>query len=91
MAETKKVIKLLGFDLSVSEVPVVEAGEQFIHYRLEDGTVLKVKNVATAVMRVDGQYLPDGTPIYLVVSNPVVSVVSSPLAKKEAEAAKKAN
>ncbi len=87
MAEGK-TIKVFGHDVAVSDVPVVEAEERFIQYKLEDGTVLKVKNVATSVLRVDGQYLPDGSPIYLVISNPVVSVVSSPLKKAEAEATK---
>jgi hypothetical protein len=48
---------------------------------LEDGTVLKVKGVATSVMRIDNQFLPDGNPIYIVYMNPVTSVQSSPLTK----------
>ena len=78
MSETKKKLKILGHDIDVTEVPVAKAEERFIQYELEDGTVLKVKSVVTSVMRVEGQYLPDGTPIYIVASNPVVSVLSSP-------------
>jgi hypothetical protein len=83
MAEAKRKIKLFGHDIDVSEVPIVEEEEHFIRYKLADGTVLKVKNVATAVLRVDNQFLPDGTPVYLMASNPVVSVVSSPLTRAE--------
>ncbi len=91
MAEAKRTIKVFGYDVPVSDVPVVEAEERFVQYKLEDGTILKVKNVATSVLRVDNQYLPDGTPIYIVTSNPVVSVVSSPHAKKEERAAERKN
>jgi hypothetical protein len=78
-----KTIRLFGHDIPVTDVSVVEAEERFIEYKLEDGTILKVKNVATSVLRVDNEYLPDGNPIYLVMANPVVSVVSSPLKKNQ--------
>ena len=81
MAEGK-TIKVFGLDVPVTNVPVVELEERFIQYTLEDGTILKVKNVATSVLRVDDQYLPDGNPVYIVLSAPVVSVVSSPLNQK---------
>jgi len=80
-----KTIPLFGHDIPVTEVPVVEAEERFVEYKLEDGTILKVKNVATSVLRVDDQYLPDGNPIYIVIANPVVSVVSSPSKKAQAQ------
>jgi hypothetical protein len=80
MAEGK-TIKLFGHDIPVTDVPVVDVEERFIQYRLEDGSILKVKNVATSVLRVDNEYLPDGNPVYLVLSSPVVSVVSSPMNK----------
>jgi hypothetical protein len=83
MAERKTHFNLFGHEIAVSEVPVSKEEEVFIQYTLEDGTVLKVKNVATSVLRVDGQYLPDGNPVYIVFSNPVVSVVSSPLKKDQ--------
>jgi hypothetical protein len=82
MAEGK-TIKLFGHDIPVTDVPVIEAEERFVQYKLEDGTVLKVKNVATSILRVDNEYLPDGSPVYLVLSTPAVSVVSSPLNNKQ--------
>jgi hypothetical protein len=77
-----KTIKLFGIDVPVTDVPVVELEERFIQYTLADGSILKVKNVATSILRVNDQYLPDGNPVYLVLSAPVVSVVSSPLNQK---------
>jgi hypothetical protein len=80
MAEGKS-IKVFGHDVPVHDVPVVESEEQFLQYKLEDGSIIKVKNIATNVLRVDDQYLPDGSPVYIIISNPVVSVISSPLKK----------
>lgn len=82
MAETKKKLPMLGVELEVTDVPIAESSEPFSRYTLEDGTVVKVKNVATSIVRIDGQYLPDGRPVYFVFSSPVVDVESSPLTKK---------
>lgn len=85
MPETKKKIDLFGFKVDVSDVPIVKAEEGFNLYVLEDGSVLKVKSVATSMMRVDGQFLPDGSPIYIVVTSPAVRVESSPIKKETGE------
>jgi len=81
MPETKKKLPVFGREVDVSEVPITASEENVNHYTLEDGTTLKVKGVATSVMRIDNQFLPDGNPIYIVVMTPVVSVESSPLRK----------
>jgi hypothetical protein len=75
MPETKRKMQLLGTDTEVADVPIVKSDEVFNYYELEDGTKLKVKNVATS--------MPDGRPIYIVLSSPVVNVESSPLTKKQ--------
>ncbi len=90
MAETKKKLTVFGFQIDVSDVPIVKAEERFNLYVLEDGTVLRVKSVATSMMRVDGQYLPDGNPIYIVQTSPAVSVESSPMKKEPEEKEKPA-
>lgn len=83
-----KTIQLFGLDVPVTDVPIVDGNEPFVEYKLEDGSILRVKSVATSVLRVDGQYLPDGNPVYLVMTNPVVNVVSSPLKKSEKQPAR---
>jgi len=83
MAETKKKIPAFGLELNVSEVPIIKTEECVSRYTLEDGTVLRVKSVATSILRIDGQYLPDGSPAYLVVATPVATVESSLLMKKK--------
>jgi hypothetical protein len=84
MAETKKKMTLFGTEMEIADVPITKSQEAFNTYELEDGTVLKVKNVATNIVRVEGQFNPppDGRPIYLVFTSPVVNVESSPLTKK---------
>ncbi len=77
MPETKKSIKLLGIDLAVTDVPIKAANEAFAEYELEDGSKIKVKFVASAFLRVDGEYAPDGKPVYLVFSAPAVNVLTA--------------
>jgi hypothetical protein len=84
MAETKKKLPVFGLEIDVSDVPIVNMEEFTNRYVLEDGTILKVKSVATSIMRIDGQFLPDGSPVYIVVATPVSSVESSKI-KKEPE------
>lgn len=91
MPEAKKKISVFGHEIDVSDVPIVKAEERFNLYVLEDGTVLRVKCVATSMLRVDGQYLPDGNPIYIPVISPAVAVESSPIKKEEKEKAVKPN
>lgn len=73
---------MFGFEVDVAEVPVVKADEQLSTYILEDGSVLKVRSVATSVMRVEGQYLPDGSPVYILLVTPVTSVVNSKIKRE---------
>jgi len=81
MPETKKKLPLFGREIDVSEVPVKSAEESVNRYVLEDGPVLKVKGVASSFLRLDGQYLPDGNPVYVVMMSPITTVESSPLRK----------
>ena len=49
-------------------MPFQTGGENFNEYLVEDGTVIKLKNVVTEILRLDGEYDPEGNPIYLVAS-----------------------
>ena len=48
-----------------------EENEFWNTYRLSDGTLLKVKMVLKGVKRLK-KYSPDGTPIYIIMSDNVV-------------------
>jgi hypothetical protein len=76
--ETKKSIRLLGFEVKVIDVPIKVAGESFAEYELEDGSKIRVKFVASSFLRVENEFGPDGKPLYLVFSAPAVNVLSSP-------------
>ncbi|MGH9525954.1 MAG: hypothetical protein ACRD2F_04710 [Terriglobales bacterium] len=43
-------------------------------YILEDGTTLKLRAVLTEVARVDGEYMPNGDPVYAIQAAQIVSV-----------------
>jgi hypothetical protein len=56
------------------EVDIVEAREAWSEYRLADGTVLRIKPVMIAILRVDGSYTADGEPVYNMKSTLVTDV-----------------
>lgn len=60
--------------VDATPVGINQASEYFNQYRLEDGTVLKMKLVATKVFRLDDRYDQEGNPIYFVQSTNVLSV-----------------
>lgn len=57
--------------------PFQTGGEHWNEYLIEDGTILKVKLVATEIIKVDGEYDDQGNPLYALHSTQVV-VVDSP-------------
>lgn len=62
--------------VEATPIEVNQANEYFNQYVLEDGTMLKMKLVATKVFRIDGRYDGEGNPLYFVQSTNVVSVNS---------------
>ncbi len=59
--------------VEASPVGINQASEHFNQYFLDDGTVLRMKLVATKVFRVEGRYDQDGNPVYFVQSTNVLS------------------
>ena len=64
-------------------IDINQANEYLNHYFLEDGTVLKMKLVATKVFRIDDRYDAEGNPVYFVQSTNVLSVNSPQGLKKK--------
>jgi hypothetical protein len=77
MPEETREMNILGVSRKVTDVPISKATEFFNDYELADGSVLRVKSVVTAVLRVEGQFNSEGRPIYLVVTSPNTYVVTS--------------
>lgn len=78
MPERKK-LNLPGLgEVEGIDVGLVESVERWTELRLEDGTVLRIKPVVMSISRLEGQYDPDGNPMYAVQAGQTMTMVSSP-------------
>jgi hypothetical protein len=59
---------------NTTEIEILEANERWSEYRLADGTTLRLRPVMIAVFRADGQYTPDGDPVYNMKSTLITDV-----------------
>ena len=66
-----------GREVEAVEMSFQAASENWNEYLLDDGSVVRMKLVATEVVRVEGEYDPQGQPVYLVQSTNLM-VVSAP-------------
>ncbi len=80
--ERKKIVDFGRGPTEVTEVGFRTAGEHWNEYLLDDGTVIRVKLIATEILRVDGQYDQRGEPVYVVASTNVTAV-SAPQDKRK--------
>ncbi len=55
-----------------------EVEEHWNVYHLSDGTKLKVRLIVRGVKRLNNQFEPDGTPVYVVNSMNIVRTVDVP-------------
>ncbi len=61
-----------------SDVPIASSDERWSEYVLEDGAVIRAKVNAVGFVRVDGQYDPEGNPLYAMRSAITQVIVSVP-------------
>jgi hypothetical protein len=80
VAERKTRVPIQGTNQMVEgfDVPVEESNERWSEFKLEDGTVLKVKMTVVSAVRVEGQFDPQGNPTYVMNMTPVIAVVDVP-------------
>lgn len=78
MTERRTTVKLGDEELHGMDVPVEESTERSTELKLEDGAVLRLKAVVSAVIRIDGKTDGEGNPLYVVKSANVLSIVSGP-------------
>jgi hypothetical protein len=57
-------------------IEVQNASEQWSHYILADGSVIRLKPVVIEIWRVIGEYDPEGNPLYVVRSRNVLAVTA---------------
>lgn len=65
-----------GNPVQATEIGFRSSGEHWNEYLLDDGTVVRIKLVATAAHRVDGMFDQEGNPVYVVQSTNVMNVSS---------------
>jgi hypothetical protein len=73
--ERKRTIRLPdGRDVQATVLTFRGSDEPWTEYLVDDGTVIRIKIVATEVLRLDGEYDPTGNPQYLVQTSNVMAV-----------------
>ena len=73
-----------GQDMEGTIMTFRTAGEYWNEYLVDDGTVIKIKLVATEIVRIDGGHDPaTGDPLYVVKSTNVISVQAPENLKRE--------
>lgn len=70
----KRKIPYKGELVEASVMPFQVGGEHWNEYLIDDGTVIRIKLVATDVLRVDGEYDPQGNPLYVIATTNVTTV-----------------
>lgn len=75
MAERIK-INYGGEDVEATPLEINQAQEHWNHYLLDDGSVVKIKLVATKVLKIENRFDDEGNPVYLVKSTNIMNVSS---------------
>lgn len=76
MPPTKRKVRFTpqGPEKEVQLIDIQQSNEHWNQYLLGDGTVLRIKLVATEVLRIEDEWDQEGNPIYVVKSSNVLSV-----------------
>jgi len=70
----KTKINFGGEEVEAVPIDINQTNEYWNQYLLDDGTVIKMKLVATKVLRVDNKYDLEGNPLYIIQSTNITSV-----------------
>ena len=74
MGKIEKVQMPGGEFMDAERIEISQASENWNQYLLEDGSILKLKSIATKIIRLKNQYDQIGNPIYMIQSNNVIDV-----------------
>ena len=72
-----KHINYQGRSIDAEEIDVLTSNEKWNEYQLADGAELATKTVLIRVFKAITEKSPDGEPIYIINSNPIVKVKNS--------------
>ena len=81
----KHKTKLLGQEVDMTEVEIVERKEHVAEHTLEDGSIIRFAMPAMSVMRIDGQWDASGNPVYIVIPGASTTVISAGESTKKPE------
>lgn len=76
MPKDTETIRFGGREVEAVPIDVNQSSERWNEYLLEDGTLVKMKLVLKKVLRVEGQYDPEGNPLYVLQSTNVTTVTA---------------
>lgn len=74
MSRPKKKVSFQGSEVEATPVSPTSSSEYWNQYLLEDGSVIRMKLVATEFLKIDGVKDSEGNPVYVIKSTNVVSV-----------------
>jgi len=80
----KVKINFSGEEMEATPVDINQTNEYWNQYLLDDGTVVKIKLVATKVLRVDSKYDNEGNPLYVIQSTNITAVNAPDNLKRKA-------
>jgi hypothetical protein len=90
VAEKKTKVQMPnGTVIEGTQVDVTESSEKWTEVKLSDGTTIRTKPVILSVIRIDGQYDPEGNPMYQLKANQVMIADSPDHLKKDASGSPK--
>lgn len=72
--ERRKQMPWQGRTVEGVEVSVQSSQEPWAEYLLTDGSVVRMKIVATDFVRLDGEHDSNGDPIYVVKSTNIITI-----------------
>jgi hypothetical protein len=65
-------------------VPTIQSNEHWNEYILQDGSVVRLKAVATEIWRILDEFDQDGNPVYVVKSGNMINVIGAENLRKGA-------
>lgn len=74
MPDKKRQVPFQGRQAEATLVQSTQSNEHWNTYLLEDGSLVRMKLIATEFLRIDGEYDAEGNPVYAIKSANVTTV-----------------
>jgi hypothetical protein len=77
VADRKTQVPYNGKNVTGTIVEVDETIERASEIKLMDGTRLRLKSAVITAIRLDGEYTPEGDPVYVLNAAPVMTIIEA--------------